>query len=355
MISGSVSPVGQSAKGEDGMADELAGATVRSLSEYLTRKSELGGMVYDARLENTLSLLAGKLSSPFHSELLARFSDHPGAVAEQQTLLVHLSQAIREDPEFGRQLSDALSGAIERRQKMPARRRVLPVLAVVGGAVVLVGSTFIVARSTASSEKTAAPATVTVTWTASSTPAAVTPATWTTTTATSVTPSLPSGSVAPPDNPGDGSSVSKGTPVFVADLPKPNDQWYFSNGDHDVRLTPYQKSVWTPLSTCNDDRYSGEQQFSLKNFSSIEVQAVGTDSTSDPSLAVKFEIFLSNDKVKPVATITVSPGESKPLRADLPANTFALTLRSSLATLDKSKCRSGNAVWGTPFVVAAGR
>ncbi len=336
------------------MADELADTTVRSLSEYLIRKSELGGMAFDAQLENALSLLTGKLSSPFHSELLARFFDHPGSVAEQQTLLVHLRQVIREDPEFGPQLSAALTGAIERGRRMPAKRRAVPILAISGGVVVLIAGTFIIARSTASSEQTATPATVTVISTATAAPAA-TSTTTLATPSTSTSPSLPNGSAPPPDNPGDGSSVSKGTPVFVADLPKPNDQWYFSYGDHDVRLTPYQKSVWTGLSTCNDDRYSGEQQFSLKNFSSVEVQAVGTDSTADPSLAVKFEIFLNNDKVKPAATITVSPGESKPLRADLPANTFAMTLRSSLATIDKSKCRSGNAVWGTPFVVAAGR
>ncbi|MBP2327221.1 hypothetical protein JOF56_007606 [Kibdelosporangium banguiense] len=339
------------------MADELASTVVRSLAQYLIRKSEAGSAVYDAQLENVLGLLVTKLSSPFHGELLARFTDSPAVAAEQEALRVHLDQEIRNDPEFGAQLRTAMSGAIESRRKLPAQRRLLPVLAVTGGVAVVIAGTFIVARSTAQDGEAAAPGTpgtVTVTAMVPSPPANSPTATSSTTTST-VTPSLPSASDPPPDNPGDGSSVSKGTPVFVADLPKPSDQWYFEHGDHDVRLTPYQKSVWTPLSTCNDDRYSGVQQFNLKNFSSIEVQAVGMDGNSDPSLAVKFEIFVNNDRVKPVAAVAVSPGDAKPLRAELPAGTFALTLRSSLVTIDKSKCKSGNAVWGAAFVVAAGR
>ncbi|RSM91497.1 hypothetical protein DMH04_00370 [Kibdelosporangium aridum] len=336
------------------MSDELANSIVRALSQYLVWKAGAGSAAFDANLENLHGLLSVKMSDAFQGELLGRFTDNPTSTVEQQALRVHLAEEIRRDPEFGRELGRVLAGQIERGSKMPGKKTMKRGFAILGAAVIVTG-TFIIGRSTANVEAvpTPTPAPVTVTSVVQVSPTA-TPVPSPSSSSSVVAPP-PSGSGVVPGTPGDGSSLPKGTPVFVKDLPKPNNQSYAEFGDHDVRLTQYQNSLWHPLSTCNDDRYKGEQQFNLKNFSRIEVQAVGTDQTSDPSLVVKFEIFINNDKVKPIATVVANPGESKQLGADLPPDTFALTLRSSLVTVDKSKCRSGNAVWGTPFVTAVGR
>lgn len=142
---------------------------------------------------------------------------------------------------------------------------------------------------------------------------------------------------------------------MLVNLPRPNDNWNFRYGDHDVQLTQYTNSLWNMLATCNSGSYRGEQQFRLKNFSKLEVKAVGTDSTADPRLAVKFEVFINDDEINARQTVVVNPGESKPMTVDLPDGTFALKLRTSLATAAGQPCRSGNAVWGSPYVVAAGR
>jgi len=214
------------------------------------------------------------------------------------------------------------------------------------------GAGFLLARVTGSSGAIAgSPSAAAITTT---TTVPVTSTTTETTTSTTAT-GKPSTSLAvgSPGVPGDGSTLSKGAPVFLASLPVPNGQWAFNHGDHDVQITQYAESLWYPLSTCYST-YSGEQQFRLKNFSRIEVKATGTDSTSDPSLIVKFEIFANNDTVHPLASVVANPGEAKPLAVDLPKDVFALTLRASLTTVDKSKCRGGNAVWGSAYVIAAG-
>jgi len=93
----------------------------------------------------------------------------------------------------------------------------------------------------------------------------------------------------------------------------------------------------------------------VKNFTRLEVKAVGTDSTASPDLAVKFEVFLNDDGVNAKQTVVVNPGETKAFAVDLPPNVFAVKLRTSFTTPAGKPCRSGNAVWGSPYVIAAGR
>ncbi|AHH95259.1 hypothetical protein [Kutzneria albida] len=325
--------------------DELASSVVWALSQYLTRKAEIGAKAYDAQLEDLLSQLEAKLSIPYLAEVFERFKENPADQVEVDVLRLNLAREIRDDPAFAQQLSLTLGGrTVSELKSGDTRKRWLGIAAVV----VALPVAFVLGRST-SSTPAALPETTKVN-AATSTAAPVT-----TTTATSTTSSsAPSTTAATPGVPGDGGTLAKGAPVLLSDLPRPNDKWTFQYGDHDVQLTQYQSSLWSTLTTCNSDYYSGTQQFRLKNFSRIEVKAVGTDSTSDPGLAVKFEIFVNNDTIHPVATALVNPGEAKPLAADLPANTFALTLRSSLTTVDKTVCRKGNAVWGSPYAVASG-
>lgn len=335
------------------MTDELAGSVVESLSQYLTRKSKVGGSAYDAHMEDVLALLAAHLSSPFHSELLARFVDHPGSEVERAALNAHLTQLVSDDPEFGRQLAAALAGSIERRSNVPSRRRKPAVLAAVATIAIVIVTTFVIARSTAPSATPAPSERVTVTSIVELTPSAASPVTSTVSSQSSSV--LPTESAPVSAVPGDGSALPKGTKVLLVDLPRPNDQWAFEHGDHDVRLTQHQDSVWNPLSTCNSDRYKGEQQFTLKNFSHVQVDAIGTDSTSDTSLPVKFSVFVNNDKVTPIASQVTNPGETKSLQADLPPGVFSIMLRTELTTVDRSTCRSANAVWGTPYAIASGQ
>jgi hypothetical protein len=120
-------------------------------------------------------------------------------------------------------------------------------------------------------------------------------------------------------------------------------------------LTQYQNSLWYPLNACNSSDTSGEQEFRLKNFTQLKVKSAGTDGTSDSSLTVKFEIFANDDEVHAIGSAVADPGQTVPLEVNLPTGTFAVTLRVSLVTLDKKKCPRGNAVWGSPYVVAAGQ
>jgi len=141
--------------------------------------------------------------------------------------------------------------------------------------------------------------------------------------------------------------------VPLVDLPRPNDEWNYDYGDHDVRFKQHSNSLWFQLESCDSYRTSRTQQFGLTNFSRLEVKAIGTDSKADPGMIVKFDVFANNDEVNPIASVVVNPGEAKELKQDLPADVFSLTLRVSLTRTGKP-CETGNAVWGEPYVIAAG-
>lgn len=326
------------------MVDEkLANAVVRSLSEYLIDKRN--SAVWDARRENLLGQVETKLSHHFGMEMVARFRDKPEDNTEANTLRLHLVRAIAEDPDFGRQLASTFGGKMAR----SARRRWRTAAAAIV-AVAALGGAYVVGRVTAPDQNPqAVPATVTSTVEHTVTESEIASST----TESSNGTSSPAGS-ASPEIAGDGSSLAEGTPVFLTTLPRPNDNWVFSYGDHDVQFTQYSDSLWQTLNTCSASAQSYEQQFRLKNFSRIEVKAVGTDSEAATGLIVRFEVFVNNNAVSPVTSIEVAPGDAKELKGDLPPDTFSLTLRMSVARKDTQNCQRGNAVWGSPFVVAAG-
>jgi hypothetical protein len=328
--------------------DVLASSAVHALSQYVIRKNEVGPTAFDAQLEGLLGHLEAKLSGPYPQEILARFLANPADPVEVETLRLHLARELRQDPGFGRQLYSDLGGRVVTAPPDPRRRR--KVLAGAAAAVVLLLLGFVTARALTPNSDSAAPPPSTTTSTVVVTQPVTTAPSTTVRPSSSV--SLPTGSLPASAVPGDGSSLSTDAPVWLTELPVPNDNWSFDHGDHDVQLTQHQNSVWASLNSCYTT--SRDQQVRLKNFKRLEVAAVGTDSTSDPQLVVKFQVFVNSDLVKPVAEVVVNPGEAKPVKADLPPNVFALTLRSSVATVDKSQCRSGKAVWGSPHVVAAG-
>ncbi|ANZ39266.1 hypothetical protein BBK82_27610 [Lentzea guizhouensis] len=329
--------------------DVLASSVVHALSQYVIRKNEVGATAFDAQLGGLLGHLEAKLAGPYPQEILARFLANPADPVEVETLRLHLARELRQDPGFGRQLYSDLGGRVVAPPPDPRKRK--KVVAGAAGAVVLLLLGFVAARAFTSEGGEAAPPPSTTTSTVLvSPPVTTTPTTTARPSSSSVSP--PTGSVPPSAIAGDGSSLAADAPVWLAQLPVPNNSWVFDNGDHDVQLTQHQESVWASLNSCYTT--SREQQFRLKNFKRLEVTAVGTDSTSDPQLAVKFQVFVNSDLVKPVAEVVVNPGEAKPLKADLPQNVFAITLRSSVTTPDKNPCRAGKAVWGAPYVVATG-
>ncbi|MCR6485972.1 hypothetical protein M8542_24395 [Amycolatopsis sp. OK19-0408] len=329
---------------------ELARDAVSVLSQYLQRKSADGPAAYNAALEGLLTQVQARFSEPFLAEVFARFTERPTGSVETGAMRLYLSQEISRDGDFARQLKSVLGG--RKASKVKASRKGIRWAAAVVGVTVLLAAVFVAARVTQASDQTniAAPTTVTLapaTGTPTSTSASPTP----TTESNPDTSSVAAG----PAVAGDGSSVPKGAPVSLLDLPLTNNEWHAQHGDHDVQLTQYPNSLWNMLATCNSGAYRGEQQFRLKNFTRLEVKAVGTDSTASPDLAVKFEVFLNDDGVNPKQTLVVNPGEKKPFTLDLPENVFALKLRTSFTVPTGRPCRSGNAVWGSPHVVAAGR
>ncbi|WET82538.1 hypothetical protein P3102_15670 [Amycolatopsis sp. QT-25] len=327
--------------------DKLARTVVAVLSHYLIRKSAEGPGAYNGPLEDLLSRVQARLSEPFLAEVFERFVERPSGTVESETLQLHVREVVTRDADFARELTSALAGRKVSRLRSP-RRRTRLILAGVAVILLLVG-TFVVGRVTTSrpAQVTAAPTTINVV-----PPTSLSSAVSTTAPPTSTTKSSTGSAV--PAVPGDGASAPKGSPVFLLDLPRPDDEWNFSRGDHDVQLTPYPNSLWNTLATCNSSSYSREQQFRLKNFTRLEVKAVGTDSTSSPELGVKFEVFVNDDAVNAIQTVLVNPGEAKPLSAELPAGVFAVKLRTSFTTAPGKPCRSGNAVWGSPYVVASG-
>lgn len=326
--------------------DRLANAVVRSLAEYLVDKRK--SAVWDARLENLLSHVETKLSHHYGAEMVARFRDRPDDNVEANTLCIHLVRAIREDPEFGRQLASTFGGKMAK----SARRGKWRTATAAVVAIAALGGVYVVGRVTASETPTqAAPPTVTSTVERTVTEEKTTASTSSGSSSNSSTSS--SGSPGYPGVPGDGSTFPAGQPVPLVELPRPNDEWKYGHGDHDVRFKQHSNSMWWELDSCDSYRTSREQQFGLTNFSRIEIKAIGTDSKADPGMIVKFDVFANNDKVTPIASVVVNPGESPELKQDLPADVFSLTLRVSL-TRTGNPCQRGNAVWGEPYVVAAG-
>ncbi|WP_236789311.1 hypothetical protein [Amycolatopsis sp. GM8] len=330
-------------------SEALAGKVVSALSQYLSHQAKTGGSAFRQDLEMVRGEVEIILSDPFHAEAFARFLDHPGDATEMATLRLYLARALEKNPAGYDRLEASLGGSMHTGRNK--RRRGFLIAATVVGLVVAVGLGYLLARTTGTDS--ASP---------SSAPPVVPPANTVQTTVQpitsgseeSTTPSFPSSSATASAAPGDGSAISKGTPVFLTELPRPSSSgWEYEHGDHDVQLTPYPNSLWHGLNTCGSNA-SKEQQFRLKNFDHLEVKAAGTDSTSDPGLGVKFEVFANDNEVNPLSSVVAGPGETKTVSVDLPANTFSLTLKASLTTVDKSKCRTVNAVWGAPYVVAAG-
>jgi hypothetical protein len=328
------------------MVDEkLANAVVRSLSEYLLDKRR--SAVWDARLENLLSQVETKLSHHYGAEMVARFRDRPDDNVEANTLRIHLVRAIAEDPEFGRQLASTFGGKMGKsgRRWRTAAASIVAVAAL--GGVYLVGR---VSAPDTTSQSTPTTVTSTVDHTESESESEEET---TTTDSSSTIPTSSSDTSGYPGVPGDGSTFPEGQPVPLVDLPRPNDEWNYNHGDHDVQFKQHSNSLWYGLESCDSSRTSRNQQFRLTNFSRIEVKAIGADSKADPGMIVKFDVFANNDEVNPIASLVVNPGESKELKQDLPADVFSLTLRVSLTRTGKP-CQSGNAVWGEPYVIAAG-
>lgn len=328
--------------------EELARTAVSVLSHYLRRKSAEGPAAYNGPLENLLGLVQARFGDAFLAEVFARFAERPAGMVEAETMRLQLGQETARDATFSQELTSALAGRKVSKVRNPGRRTRTAFLAV--GVVVLLVSSFVVGWVSApgATPTLAAPAT-TITLSPPTTNVPTTDTTESPTT-TPTTESTTGPAVA-----GDGGSVPKDSPVLLVDLPRPNAAWHFAYGDHDVQLTQYPHSMWNMLASCNSSAYRGEQQFRLKNFTRLEAKAVGTDSTASPDLAVKFEVFVNDDTVNARQTVVVNPGESKPLSVDLPRDVYAVTLRTSFTGPSGKPCRNGNAVWGSPFVVAAGQ
>jgi hypothetical protein len=328
--------------------DKLANSIVQSLSHYLLHKKN-APTTYQAPLEILLGRLEAKFSDAYRAETLSRFIDYPNDNVTTNALQLQVKQAIAEDASFRRELEKAIGGQMGRSR---TRRNVLVGIAAVAVVTALV-VTFVIGRSSGTSPATQPAATVTstaeVTVTESPSPTA------STTDSSSAIPTSEATGSALPGVVGDGSSLPEGTPVYLTDLPRPNDRWDFEYGDHDVRFTQYSNSVWDLVVTCDEGRNSVEQQFNLTNFSRLEVEAVGVDSTSDSDLSITFAAFVNSNTVEPVAEVVVNPGEVKPMEVDLPADVFALTLRASLTRLPTGDdCLRANAVWGSPVALASG-
>lgn len=330
--------------------DELANAVTLSLSQYLTVRQDNEITTYNAPMESLLGLLEATLVEPFLAETFWRFRSNPTSEAEISSFRIRLLEVIRRDPELAKQLRTALGVPMP---KKSLRGKVLVTVAVVL-AVVLLGTGYLIGQS---GDEVAASPPSTTTVTTYTEPTTTEAPTNTTTTAPSseLSPSPSSSSSADGEGVlGDGSTLQEGQPVALAALPRPNDEWNFEHGVHDVQFDRYNDALWNLLVSCNSGRLSGEQQFRLKGFRGVEVKAVGLDSESDPALAVRFEIFVNNDTVNPIVSQVVGAGEKVPLKADLPADVFSLTLRTSIEKGQGTSCLRGHAVWGTPFVVAAG-
>lgn len=333
------------------MADgAIAHAVTQSLSQYLiTRQSPT--TVYDARLENLLGLIEAEFSEPYLSEMFWRFRDNPAKAIEVDTFRLHLAARLERSPDFRKQVESALGGHMTGRRRRG--RRLLTAAMVTIAALALVGGVGL-SRAKQNDPRAASVSPTPPSPTEPTTTPQATTSTVVSTTSTTATSSTAPSTASAPVIPGDGGALEKGKLVYLITLPRPNNDWDFKYGEHDVQFTQYANSLWYPLESCNS-RKSATQQFRLKNFSRFEVKAVGMDSTSDTNVAVRFEIFANDDDVNPIAAQVVGAGDTKELKVDLPPNVFALTLRVAFDQVTASPCRRATAVWGSPYVVAAGR
>lgn len=327
-------------------ADKLANDVVRTLSEYLVHKGATGR--FELMPEDLLGQVEVKMSDLYAAETFDRFKANPGGNNEINFLRLLLLDAIAKDSEFAKQLARTLGGKMAK-----SGRRKWWLTAAVVVAVAAFGGVYVLGRSSADTPRDAAATetptdTVTETVTESEDPPS-------SSTSPSDSSTAPTSSNAPVGQgiPGDGSTYPEGQPVPLITLPRPNDEWRFDNGDHDVQFKQYSNSLWAELYSCNESNYSREQQFRLTNFNRLEVKAVGTDSLADPGLVVQFDVFANNDSVNPITSVVANPGETKQVAVDLPAGVFTVTLRMSL-TKGGQPCQRGNAVWGEPYVVATG-
>jgi hypothetical protein len=330
-------------------ADKLANDVVRTLSEYLVHKGATGK--FEGMPENLLGQVEVKMSAPYDAVTFDRFKANPGGNSEIDFLRLLLIDAIAKDSDFAKQLARTLGGKMAR----SARRKWGSTAAAVV-AVAALGGVYVLGRSGADTPgDSAAPETPPVTVTETVREAENPPTSSTSPSDSSTASTSSTSSTAPVGQgiPGDGSTYPEGQPVPLITLPRPNDEWHFDHGDHDVQFKQYSNSLWQELYSCNESSYSREQQFRLTNFSRLEVKAVGTDSLADPGLVVQFEVFANNDSVNPITSVVANPGETKQVAVDLPAGVFTVTLRMSL-TKGGRPCQRGNAVWGEPYVIATG-
>ncbi|MFJ6673382.1 hypothetical protein ACIQMJ_19920 [Actinosynnema sp. NPDC091369] len=314
--------------------EKLAWSVVRPLEQYLIRKQQTGSGVYDAQLEVLLGRVDVQVASdPFAAEALERFKASPTDSLMTQTLYLQLVRHVQNNPEFGRQLREALRGAPTGTRRPRMRRARWSVLWTAGVAVLLLTG-FLWGRSTSLRWPDTAeppPKAETSGWPTSSPPVSSE-----TTTNTAVP--------APTGSPRAGGTTS----VLLETLPE--HPWRFGHGDRDIQGTTYPSSVWAKLSTCEDEPVV--QRFQVTGFRRLEVRAVGADSTSARS-SLKFEVLDRDDGV--VEEVVVVEGGVGEMVVNLPDGASTIGLRSSLVNADESSCEPVHAVWGAPKVIALER
>ncbi|ATE54358.1 hypothetical protein [Actinosynnema pretiosum] len=329
--------------------NELAASTVHALSQYLAHKQRAGSGVFDARLEGLLGQVESALSDSYGAETLSRFREDPVNGTTTSMLVLQLAEVMRRTPGLDRDLRTALGGHVAPKPKRWKRPLLVGIgvvaVAAVAASVLLVNRDSPQRADTAALES--APVGTTTTTARTTTP------TTATTSSVSSSSSAASTSIGTSAVAGNGSSLEKGQPVFLSELPVPGGlKLYY--GDSNVQSDPYNNSLWGELYSCPfKDTLSRSQEFKLKNFSKLVVKAVGLEAASAPELAVRFEVFANTNGAEPIVTVDVPPGETRPLEAALPENVFSLELRMTLLTRTE-KCKSGTAVWGSAYVVAKG-
>lgn len=167
--------------------------------------------------------------------------------------------------------------------------------------------------------------------------------------------SFPSTSATTPGLPWEGGTWAAGTPISLADLPTQIGGSGLGGTGRGMKQNGNSHTLWAELSTCDPQPVSAMQTFLLRGFTRLEV-VLGAEGTVGPDVAVRSDIFVNNDLAAPIASMETTPGESHVLTVDLPQNTTALTLRSTLVGIDgQPACRTIRASWGSPRVIAAGR
>ncbi|MGM1065317.1 hypothetical protein [Saccharothrix sp. Mg75] len=312
--------------------EKLAWSVVRPLEQYLIRKKQVGSGVYDVQLEVLLGRVDVQVvSDPFAAEAFERFKVSPADPLVTQTLYLQLVRHLRDDPEFGSRLREALRGAPAGTRRPRTRRTRWLVLWTAGVAVLLLTG-FLWGRSTSPRWPGEAEA----------------PPTAETSARPAGTPPVPSGTTSTAVPAPTGKHNNGTTPVLLETLP--NHSWQFGHGERDVRGTTYPSSVWAELPTCGE--VSVEQQFQVTGFRRLEVPVVGADSATARA-SVKFEVL--GDDNRRLEEVVVVEGGASEVVVELPYDTSTITLRNSLVNNDVPDCEPVHAVWGSPRVLPAGR